>query len=165
MLSKDIPVRWMLYNSVGIRNYGQTVTTKRDMLAAEPALCEAMVDALTEAIAFTLTDPDETLQIFLKEVPEMALNASSQAFARIGLGLWQHGIDKAEAREHGIGWSDPGGYAEMADLVMQYLSAPGMQKPAPDTTYTNRFVGKAKLSGPQWTQVDARVAEFDKYVS
>jgi hypothetical protein len=60
--------------------------------------------------------------------------------------------------EGSIGWSNPTGYAEMADLVMQYLGAPGMQKPEPDATYTNRFTGKSKL------QVDSRVAEFGKYI-
>jgi NitT/TauT family transport system substrate-binding protein len=165
MLSKDIPVRWMLYNTVGIRNYGQTLTTKRETLAKDPALCEALVDGMLEAVAYTLTNPDESLAMFLKEVPEMALSASSQNFARLGLGIWQHGIDQPDAREHGIGWSNPTGYAEMADLVMQYLGAPGMQKPEPDATYTNRFAGKPTLSSAQWAQVDARVAEFGKYIS
>lgn len=165
LLSNNVPVRWMLYNSVGIRNYGQTLTTQRKTLAADPALCGAMADALLEAVAFTLTNPDETLRIFLKEVPELALNARSAEFARLGLGIWQHGIDKPEAREHGLGWSDPKGYSEIADLVMQYLASPGMQKPALDAVFTNRFVGKVKLSAPQWAQVDARAAQFGKYIS
>ena len=41
-----------------------------------------------------------------EEVPEMALNPSAKEFARVGLGMWQHGIDRPEAREHGLGWSD-----------------------------------------------------------
>ena len=165
LLSKNIPARWMLYNSVGIRNYGQTLTTRRKTLAADPALCEAMTDALLEAVAFTLTNPDETLQIFLKEVPEMALDASSREFARLGLGIWQHGIDKPEAHDHGLGWSDPEGYSEMADLVMHYLASPGMRKPDLDMVFTNRFIGKVKLTAPQWAQADVRVAQFGKYIS
>ena len=41
--------------------------------------------------------------MFQKEVPEMALNPSSKEFARIGLGMWQHGIDRPEAHEHRLG--------------------------------------------------------------
>ena len=165
ILSKGVPVRWMLYSSVGMRTYGQTITTQPKTLATEPALCEAMTEALLEAEAFTLTNPHESLEIFLKEIPEMALNSSSKEFARIGLGMWHNGIDHPEPREHGLGWSDAATYSEMVELVMEYLAAAGMTKPAPDALYTNRFVGKVKLTPPAWAQIHERVAEFAKYVS
>jgi hypothetical protein len=79
---------------------------------------------LLEAVAFTLVNPEESLEIFLKEVPEMALNSSSKEFARIGLGMWHHGIDHPEPREHGLGWSDAAAYSTMADLVMHISPAP-----------------------------------------
>jgi hypothetical protein len=66
----------------------------------------------------TLTNPQESLEIFLKEVPEMALNSGSKEFARIGLGMWHSGIDHPEPREHGLGWSDPATYTEMIEVVM-----------------------------------------------
>ena len=165
ILSKGVPVRWMLYSSAGMRTYGQTITTQPKTLETEPALCEAMTEALLEAEAFTLTNPQESLEVFLKEVPEMALNSSSKEFARIGLGMWQNGIDHPEPREHGLGWSDPATYSEMVELVMQYLATPGMKRPEPDALYTNRFVGKVKLTSPEWAQVRERVAEFAKYIS
>jgi len=143
ILSQGVPVRWMLYSSVGMRTYGQTITTQPKTLEAEPAVCAAMTDALLEAEAFTLTNPQESLEIFLKEVPEMALNSGSKEFARIGLGMWHSGIDHPEPREHGLGWSDPATYTEMIELVMEYLAAPAMKKPEPDALFTNRFVGKA----------------------
>jgi NitT/TauT family transport system substrate-binding protein len=61
------------------------------------------VGGLLEALAFMLTNPQESLELFQKEVPEMALNPCSKEFARIGLGTWQHGIDRPEAHEHGLG--------------------------------------------------------------
>ena len=99
-----------------------------------------------------------------KEVPEIALNSSSKEFAWIGLGIWQHGVDRPEARDHGLGWSDPA-FFETTELVMQYLVSPGMKRLAPDSLFTNRFTGKIKLAEPQWGQVHSRVAEFDKYLS
>jgi ABC-type nitrate/sulfonate/bicarbonate transport system substrate-binding protein len=165
ILSKGVPVRWMLYSSVGMRTYGQTITTQPKTLEAEPALCEAMTQALLEAEAFTLTNPQESLEIFLREVPEMALNSSSREFARIGLGMWHNGIDHPEPREHGLGWSDSATYSELVDLVMQYLASPEMKKPALEALFTNRFVGQVTLARDQWMQVHERVAEFAKYVS
>jgi ABC-type nitrate/sulfonate/bicarbonate transport system substrate-binding protein len=164
MLSKGVPSRWMLYSVAGIRNDGQTIATQKKTLESDPALCEAVTSGLLEALAFSLTDPQEALALFRKEVPEMALNPSAKEFARIGLGMWQHGIDRPEAREHGLGWSNAASYAETTDLVMQYLNSPGMQRPQPDALFTNRFAGKIKLTEANWASIRQRVAEFDKYL-
>ncbi len=164
MLSKGVPSRWMLYSAAGIRNDGQTIATQKKTLESDPALCEAVTGGLLEALALSLTDPEELLGLFRKEVPEMALNPSAKEFARIGLGMWQHGIDRPEAREHGLGWSNAASYAETTDLVMQYLNSPGMQRPQPDALFTNRFAGKIKLTEADWAGVRQRVAEFDKYL-
>jgi ABC-type nitrate/sulfonate/bicarbonate transport system substrate-binding protein len=164
MLSKGVQSRWMLYSAAGIRNDGQTIATQKKTLESDPALCEAVTGGLLEALAFSMTDPEEALGLFRKEVPEMALNPSAKEFARIGLGMWQHGIDRPEAREYGLGWSNAASYAETTDLVMQYLNSPGMQRPPPDALFTNRFAGKIKLTEADWAGVRQRVAEFDKYL-
>jgi hypothetical protein len=52
-----------------------------------------MVDGLLEGIAFTLTNPDETVEIFLKQLPEMALNPSAKDLVHLGLTTWQHSVD------------------------------------------------------------------------
>ena len=165
MLSKGIPSRWMLYSAAGIRNHGQTIATQTKTLESDVALCEAITDGLLEALAYTLTNPQDSLELFLKEVPEMALNSSSREFARIGLGMWHHGVDHPEPREHGLGWSDPVAYSEVTDLVMEYLASPGMQRPEPASLFTNRFAGKIKLDGSEWARIHERVSEFDKYLS
>jgi ABC-type nitrate/sulfonate/bicarbonate transport system substrate-binding protein len=162
LLSKGIPNRWMLYSTAGIRNDGQTIVTQRKTLESDPALCEAVADGLLEALAYTLTNPQDSLELFRREVPEMALNPSSGELARIGLGLWQHGIDRPEAREHGLGWSDPAGYAETIDLITHYLTEPGAKRPDTDAIFTNRFAGKIRLTEADWAGVRQRVAEFDK---
>jgi NitT/TauT family transport system substrate-binding protein len=103
MLSKGVASRWTLYSPAGIRNHGQTIATQRKTLEADPALCEALTDGLLEALAYTLNNPQDSLELFQREVPEMALNPSSKEFARIGLGMWQHGIDRPERMSTGWG--------------------------------------------------------------
>lgn len=164
ILSKNVPVRWMLYSAAGINTYGQAITTQTKTLQDDPALCEAVVDGMLEALKFTLTNPQESMELFFKEVPEMALNSSAKEFARIGLGMWHFGIDHPEPREHALGWSDAKVYGEMTDLVMAYLATPEMKRPPIDALFTNRFVGNYKLTDPEWAAVTARVAEFGKYV-
>jgi NitT/TauT family transport system substrate-binding protein len=94
----------------------------------------------------------------------MALTPSAKQLARIGLGMWHHGIDRPEARAHGLGWGDAQSYAETTDLVMRYLMPQGAKRPDPNAIFTNRFAGKTKLSGAQWASVGQRVSEFDKYL-
>ena len=165
MLSKGVPSRWMLYSTAGIKNHGQTIAVTKDTLAKDPVFCEAMVDGLLEGVAFTLTNPDETVDIFLKQLPEMALNPSARDLVRLGLTTWQHSVDKPEARTHGLGWSDPQTFAETTDLVMQYLAEPGMKRPELDALFTSRFTGNIKLDKVQWAKVRARVAEYDKVLT
>jgi len=162
MLSKGIPNRWMLYSSAGIKNHGQTIAVTKDTLGKDPGFCEAMVDGLCQGLAFTLTNPDETVELFFKELPEMALTPSARDFVGLGLRMWQHSVEKPEARAHGLGWSDPDAFTAMTDLVMTYLAAPGMSRPALDDVFTNRFAGNVKLDAAQWTQVRERVSEYDK---
>lgn len=164
LLSRGVPSRWMLYSAAGIPNDGQTIATRPKTLAADPALCGAVVHGLLEALAFTLTNPQEALALLMKEVPEMALNPSFATFARINLGMWEHGIDRPQARQHGLGWSDRQSYSVTTDLVMQYLKSPGMVRPAPEALYTNRFIGKINLPQPAWAELHQRVSQYDKYL-
>jgi ABC-type nitrate/sulfonate/bicarbonate transport system substrate-binding protein len=162
MMSKGVPSRWLLYSTAGIKNHGQTIAVTKDTLAKDTAFCEAMVGGILEGLAFTLSNPDETVDLFLKELPEMALNPSAKDLAHLGLMMWQHSVDKPEAREHGLGWSDPAAYAEMTDLVMTYLAAPGVNQPQVDALFTNQYTGKIKLDDKQWAEVHQRVSEYDK---
>ena len=165
LMSRGKPTRWFLYSTAGIINHGQTIAVTRDTFAKDPAFCEAMADGILEGLAFTLTNPDETVDLFLKGLPEMALNPNAKDLTRLGLMLWQHSLDKPEARDHGLGWSNPQAYAEMTDLVMTYLAAPGVNRPEVDALYTNRFAGKIKLNDTQWAQLHQRVSDFDKVFS
>lgn len=165
MLSKGIPVRWLLYSSAGLRTYGQTIATQPERVQRDPALCEAVTDALMEAVAYTMRDPQEATDLFFKEVPEMALNQNGREFIRVGLGIAQQTQARPEAMRNGIGWGDPTIYEEMTDLVMQYTGAPDMKRPTVEQVFTNRFVGKVRLSPEDWTAVGARTAEFGKLIT
>jgi len=164
LLSRGHPSRWFLYSSAGIVNHGQTIAVTKDTFAKDPGFCEAMVGGLLDGIAFTLTDPDETVELFLRQLPEMALNPNAKELAQLGLAMWQHSVDKPEAREHGLGWSDPAAFTAMTDLVMTYLAAPGVARPELDALFTDRFP-TLKLDLTQWAQVRKRVSEYDKVFS
>jgi NitT/TauT family transport system substrate-binding protein len=162
LLVKGLPTRWMLYSKAGIKNHGHTIAVTKDTLAKDPAFCEAMVEGLLEGVAFVLTNPDEALELFRKQVPELALNPNAKQLTQIELGLWQRSVEHPESRAHGLGWCDPAAFTELTDLCMTYLAQPGMTRPDNDALFTNQFTGKIKLDQTQWTQVRERVSEYDK---
>jgi NitT/TauT family transport system substrate-binding protein len=164
-LSKNVAVRWMLYSSVGLPSYGTSVVASQATLAKDKALCGAMMDAACESLAFALKDPEQTSALFLKALPEMALNPGTKEFLRIGMGLSDYAVAKPEAKQHGLGYADPATLAGMVDLVMQYVATPDMKRPEVATWYTPEFGGKVKLTSAEWGAVDARVAEFGKYLA
>ncbi|WP_428492062.1 ABC transporter substrate-binding protein [Rhodopila sp.] len=164
-MSKNIPVRWMLYSSVGLPSYGTSVTATRATLAKDPELCAAMMDAICESLAFTLVHPDEATSLFLKALPEMALNPGIKEFLRVGMGINDYAIAKPDAKQHGLGYGNPQTLGAMVDLVMQYVATPGMKRPEVANFYKPGLGGKIKLTEAEWHAVDARVSEFGKYLS
>jgi ABC-type nitrate/sulfonate/bicarbonate transport system substrate-binding protein len=164
-ISKNIPVRWMLYSSAGVPSYGTSLVTTQATLAKEKTLCADLVQAACECLAFALTEPDEAKALFLKALPEMALNPGVQEFLRVGMGLHDYVVAKPEAKEHGFGYADVATLNAMADLVMQYVATPDMKRPPVETWYVPGLGGKVTLTPAQWNAVDARVAEFGKLLA
>jgi NitT/TauT family transport system substrate-binding protein len=164
-ISKNIPVRWMLYSSVGVPSYGTSLVTTKATLEKDRSLCSAMVNATCESLAFSLNDQEQATALFLKALPEMALNPGVKEFLRVGLGLYDYAVAKPPAKEHGLGYADPAVLEGMTDLVMTYVATPQMKRPALKDWYTPEFGGKVKLTPAQWAKIDARVAEFGKLMS
>jgi NitT/TauT family transport system substrate-binding protein len=162
LLSQNHPARWMLYSSAGMPTYGTDIVSSQAVLDADPGLAAAMVDALLESVAFTLTEPDESAEIFFKAVPEAGLTASARDFIHIGMGLHRYAIAKPAAMEHGLGWGDPAVYDAISDLVMTYLSTAEMKKPSVDSWYSNKLAGNIKLTPAQWSKVSEGIGEYRK---
>jgi NitT/TauT family transport system substrate-binding protein len=164
LLSQNHPARWMLYSSASIPTYGTDIVSTHTVVDGDPGLAAAMVDGLLESVAFTLTEPDESAEIFFKAVPEAGLTASAREFIHIGMALHRYGIAKPAPMEHGLGWGDPAVYDAISDLVMTYLSTPEMKKPSVDSWYSNKFAGNIKLTSEQWAKVVASVGDYRKYL-
>jgi NitT/TauT family transport system substrate-binding protein len=162
-ISKNVPVRWMLYSSAGIPSYGSSLVTTQANLEKEKGLCAAMVDATCESLAFALNNPDEATALFTKALPEMGLNPGVKEFLRIGLGLHDYVVAKPEAKTHGLGYGDPAVLTAMTDLVMQYIATPDMKRPG--NWFDDSMGGKVKLTAAEWAAVEKRTGEFAKLLA
>jgi NitT/TauT family transport system substrate-binding protein len=164
LLSQNHPARWMLYSSSGMPTYGTDIVSSQTVIDADPGVAAAMVDALLESVAYTITEPEDSADIFFKAVPEAGLTSGARDFIHIGMGLHRYAIAKPAAIDHGLGWGDPAVYAAITDLVMTYLGTPEMKKPEVESWYSNKLAGNIRLTDDQWTKVTAGVGEYKKYL-
>jgi len=158
-------VHFMLFRDVGIEFYGQSLTTQPQRLEKDPELCAAFVAGAMEAIRFTMTNFDEAVDIFLKANSEVAMSSTGKEYSRIGLGLTNLTNLVPEVKEHGFGYADPKKVGTMADLVVKYAAGQGAVRPDTDALFTNKFVGKMKLSADELALAEKNAAAFRKYVS
>jgi len=157
-------VRFMLFSAAGIEFYGQSLTTQPARLEKDRALCEAFVQGAMEAIRFTLTNFDESVDLFLKANSEVAISSTGKEYSRIGLGLTNLTNLVPEVKQHGIGYADPVKVATMADMVVKYAAGEGAVKPDVGALFTNAFAGKIKLTAAELETAEKSAAAFRKYV-
>ena len=162
---EGVATRNLLFSSVGLTLYTNSLMTQLATLEKEPQLCADVADGLTEAIKFTMLNPEEAVQIFLKQVPEATLTANAALGLRAGIGIFNVSMLHQPALEHGIGYSDPKDYEAMTDLVMKYVAEPSDKRPEQKALFTNAYAGKVKLSQAEWDQAMARSAPYRKILS
>ena len=91
---------------------------------------ESTSDALEQALKSQNVQPQETIEIMLKEVPELKLASTAKEQLEIGMGVWAANYASKEAVDKGVGWADPAVYAKMTDLVFDNAAAAGDTDPA-----------------------------------
>ena len=165
LASTGTNVRFLLFKAVGIEFYGQSLTTQPARVKSDPGVCEAFVAGAMDAIKFAMTNPDEALAIFLKANDEVSMTSSGKDYARIGLGLTNLTNLVPEVTQNGLGWADPAKVKTQADLILQYAAGQGAKMPDLSELFTNRFVGKVRLSESEIAQARRNVEPFQKYVA
>jgi ABC-type nitrate/sulfonate/bicarbonate transport system substrate-binding protein len=164
LIAQGYPVRCMLYSNYGMGMYESSVMATSKVVKERPDMVQAIVDGAMEAVAWSLLNPEEAVDVFLKEVPEAALTASGRTNIRVGLGIFQYAALAEDALRNGFGWANQKNFVEMNELVATYLSKGGT-KPAVEELYTNRFAGRIKFGDAQWAEAKKRNEEFAKYFS
>lgn len=165
LLSRNIPVRWMLYSKLGMPTYGNNIVSTQAAVDKDAGLAAAVVDGLMESLAYTIKNPDDASALFFKQVPEAALASGGKEFVRIGLGLHRYAIAKPDAMQNGLGWGDPKAYEGLAELVSRFTAEGGAKVPPVEAWHSNKLAGKVKLSADEWKAVQAQTTEFDRFLA
>jgi len=160
MQAQNAASRFIPYSSAGLNFYANVICTRPETLRDRTAQAEAMTDALLEAAAFQLREPERALDMFVKQVPEIGITAGGRENARLSQGLMQVTILRPEAIDHGLGHTDMTAWNAMTDLVMEFGAPSDAKRPVTEAIITNRFAGKIKLTPAEWEAQRTRLAPF-----
>jgi NitT/TauT family transport system substrate-binding protein len=163
LITQKIETRSMLFSQYGMTLYNNTLMTTLPTLRNEPKLCADITTGLMRAIKFTMLNPEEALQLFLKQVPETAISSIGPEQTRLGIGIFNVAM-LHEPLKHAVGYTAPEDYNTMTDLVMEYIAASGDKPPRQSDLFSNDLVGNVKLTPEEWKVADAKAEPFRKYL-
>lgn len=163
LAAQGVDTRFIPYSKHGVGLYGLALMTQSRRFADDPALCQAVVEASMEGLAFALNNPEEAAEAYAAELKEVAMSQSARDQARIGFGMFALTSLGAEAKR-GLGWQDPAAMKRHVDLVMAHVAEKGDRTPDLEKSYSNRFVGNVKLTDAQWSAAEKRFAQYRKLI-
>ena len=156
-------MRYLLYSNYGIALYGNiNLLARSETIEKSPDLCKAFTDGFLEGLKFTMTNPAEAQELFIKAVPELSMTNNANEFAKLGMDLQRFtAVSIPDSKTHSIGWGDQRKLQGMADQVLQYEASVGSTKPNIPAIFTNRFVGSVKYSDAEWSAIQKNTPSID----
>lgn len=158
-LANNFPARMMLFADLGLPFYQLAVVTRNDYLRDNRALVQDFVQGLLEGVRYSLLNPRESVEIFMREVPETAATTNGQRETTLGMSIFQVTMLADEAIRNKIGFSDLAKCQTMARNIEQYVAAPGERAPPIERWYSNDLIGNFTLTEAEWQAVRTNNAE------
>jgi ABC-type nitrate/sulfonate/bicarbonate transport system substrate-binding protein len=165
LISQGYAAHAILYSQYGITLYNNALLTQPDMVAKEPKLCADITTGLVKGIKYLLLEPEDSLKLFLKQVPEAGLTPAGIEQVRLGIGIFANTMLFDIASKNPLGYAAPDDYAEMIDLNMKYVASPGDKAPKVSDVLSNDFLSKVPLTPEEWKKAAANAAPFKKYLT
>lgn len=166
MIAQGIKFRFFPFSAQGVKINANAFVTTPQYLAGNRAVCQAWVEGLCEAVKFCMTNFDEAIEIFLREVPEVRMAATGREFTKLGAGLFLATQVAPEVTQNGVGWIDMNSINQQVDLVMKFVATGAdAKRPSVEQTWSNEFVGKFKLSPQELAAAKKSASEYAQRLS
>jgi NitT/TauT family transport system substrate-binding protein len=154
----------ILFSKFNLPLFGNALFTQQALLEKEPELCRTIAEGINEATKFVLLKPEESLDIFFKANPEMALAKGAREQTKLALDFFRYSVVHDAAKKNGVGFAPPADYAVMTDLVMKYV-APDGKRPDLDKVVSNKFAGGVKLTDAEWSGLQPSFGDVTKVLT
>ncbi|MEM1938072.1 MAG: ABC transporter substrate-binding protein [Candidatus Caldarchaeum sp.] len=132
-----IQLGYFRYSDYGLDLYSNGIIVHEDLLREKPDLVERFIKATFEGIWWSLKNPDQSLDIYMKYNPEQVKEVARLEWIYGGIDMYGD-IPKMAKNPLQLGWMDPNKVKRTVDVISQFYQ---LQRPVtPDELYTNRFV-------------------------
>ncbi|MBJ3775634.1 ABC transporter substrate-binding protein [Acuticoccus mangrovi] len=149
-LANNVKTRFFLFNHYGMKFYNNSLMTQADRIESDPETCAAMADGLQKAMKFVLLNPEESLSLFFKAVPEAGLSATGRQQVEAGMGIFSQSLVQEPLKTNAIGYSNPDDFESMIELVYSTLSAEGDTRPTVEAVLDSQYVGDVSLTADEF---------------
>ena len=150
LLADDVPYDLMFFSAHRLDIYSLTFITLADRLKENQTQIAAFVEGAMEGLKFSYLEPDKALSDFVEAIPEAGKTERDRRITMASLLInTAEGLTE-DARRNGLGWHDESKVKRTLE-ISDYLKLPSV--PAPNTVYTNQFVGNVKLTDTEWAKV------------
>jgi NitT/TauT family transport system substrate-binding protein len=128
-------IKYLFFKDLGLETYGHVLQAHEDRIKKNPDQVKRFVSAVFDAWAWSLKNPKEAFEIFMKANPQ---NDRDISLAQMEAGL--DDVVDPETKERGLGFMTEAMMKKSVDIANKYFEL----SPAVDykTTYTNQFIGK-----------------------
>jgi NitT/TauT family transport system substrate-binding protein len=154
--ANKIDINTMFYDDYGVKMYSIVLACKRATADKKPDLCLAIVEGLMEGLKFTYLNPEKAIELHVESLKEFQGGGpATREVLFFGQEIGTSLGFVPSFKMHGLGYMDP----ELIDVARQSVATYMDMKNLPPVAemFSNRFVGAAKLTDAEWSQVEERV--------
>jgi NitT/TauT family transport system substrate-binding protein len=128
-------IGYLFFKDMGLETYGHVLQAREDRIKNNPDQAKRLVAAVFDAWAWSLKNPKEAFEIFMKANPQKDRDIS---LAQMEAGL--DDIVDPETKERGLGYMKEAMMKKSVEIANKYFGL----SPAVDykMTYTNQFIRK-----------------------
>jgi len=129
------PIKYLFFKDMGLETYGHVLQTREDRIKNNPDQVKRFVAAVYDAWAWSLKNPNEAFEIFMKANPQ-----NDRDITRAQMEAALDDVVDAASKEHGLGYMTEAMMKRSVDIANKYFEL----SPAVDykVTYTDQFIRK-----------------------
>lgn len=133
---------YMIYANYGMDTYGNGLIANEKLIEENPDLVRRFVESTYKGVAWSIENPAEAVDIFIKHNP-----AISPELARRHFDIAVDHLLTPTALKEGIGYMEKGRMVYTNDLITDFMKLP--QKAPVEEVYTNEFLPRLFPKRPQ----------------
>lgn len=162
---QKVDLRFFPLADQGLKIYGSSTLVSNEYLRQNRTLVKDFSEGMLEGLKFSLLNPQETIDRFLKEHEELALARNARQFAELGLGIATVQAIAKESVDNSLGYTDLADIGRQADLVREFIGSEKDAPPPPVARYaSNDLIGKIVMTPAEWAKTRENAAPYAGYL-